>query len=70
MSITTRHGENIADQIQTEDAYGYAPGIMTLADVWLIIDNLHTHFMDTQQDTTIFSKWMRELEDIDDDLPL
>lgn len=70
MSEPTRHGENIANQIQTEDAYGEGPGKMTLADVWLIVDNLHTHFMDTGQDTKLFEKWMCELEAIDEDLPL
>jgi hypothetical protein len=69
MSETTIHGENIANQIQGEDAYGCGPGKLTYADVWLIIDNLHTHFLDTNRDTKLFSKWMRELESIDDDLP-
>jgi len=68
MSKTTEHGENIANEIQSEDAYG-CEGKLTLADVWLIIDNLHTHFMDTGRDTSIFSKWMNELEEIDTDLP-
>jgi hypothetical protein len=69
MSETTEHGEHIAMQIQDEDAYG-GSGTLTLADVWNIIDNLHTHFMDTGRDTSLFEKWMRELEDIDEDLPI
>lgn len=68
MSNPTEHGENIAWQIQGEDACG-RKGKLTLADVWLIIDNLHTHFMSTGRDTSIFERWMRELENLDDDLP-
>jgi hypothetical protein len=68
MSQTTEHGRNIADQIQDEDAYGQK-GDLTLADVWIILDNLHSHFMDTKQDTKFLEKWMHELEAIDDDLP-
>ena len=68
MSEKTRHGENIAGQIQSEDAYG-EDGNLTLADVWCIIDELHSHFLDTDRDTSMFEKWMSELEDIDEDLP-
>ena len=69
MSETTRHGENVADEIQGTDSFG-ADDELTLADVWLIVDNLHTHFMDTGRDTSIFEKWMRQLEKMDGDLPL
>ena len=69
MSATTEHGENIANQIQEADAYGKT-GKLTLADIWEILDNIHTHFMDTNRDTEFLSKWMRELEDMDKDLPL
>ena len=69
MSNPTQHGENIASQIQDEDAYGYA-GNLTLADIWLIIDNLHTHFLTNNEITKMLSNWMRELENIDSDLPL
>jgi len=69
MSELTRHGQNIAYQIQGEDAYGYS-GRLTLADVWEIIDNLHSHFIDTDRDTDMFERWMVELERIDGDLPL
>lgn len=41
---TTEHGENIAGEIQSEDAYG-AFDQLTAADVWLILDNLHSHFV-------------------------
>ena len=60
---TTQHGENIANQIQDEDAYGHY-NELEWGDVWLIIDNLHTHFMDTGRDTTILEEWMSELEDL------
>ncbi len=57
----TEHGDNIADQIQTEDAYG-AFNPLTLADIWGILDNLHTHFLDTERDNAFLEKWMREIE--------
>jgi hypothetical protein len=68
MSRPTIHGENIADQVASEDAYGRS-GELTLADVWCIVDQLHTHFLDTNRDTAMFERWMRELEGIDPDLP-
>jgi len=80
MSQTTTHGENIADDIQGKDAYGRS-GNLTVADVWNILDNLHSKFMDQyvklggyperEKDmTVIFTRWMEELEAIDEDLPL
>lgn len=69
MSQTTRHGDNIVNQIQSEDAYGQY-NMLTLADVWNIVDNLHTHFLDTGRSTAIFEKWMKQLEKMDKDLPL
>lgn len=71
MSTPTEHGRNIADQIQEDDAYG-ASDALTLADVWLIVDNLHTHFMDNDSpDSTLkmLSSWMRQLEEVDNALP-
>lgn len=68
MSNTTRKGEGIAYQIQGENAYGYN-GELTLADVWLIVDNIHTHFMDTNRDTEMFERWIQELEEVDPELP-
>ena len=68
MSEPTPKGNNIAGQIQNEDVYGETDDL-TLADVWIIIDNIHTHFMDTNRDTTFLEKWMRELEGMDGDLP-
>jgi hypothetical protein len=80
MSETTEHGENIANDIQGEDAYGYNNDL-TIADVWNILDNLHSKFMnqyvksggypEREKDmTVIFSRWMDELEAIDEDLPI
>ena len=69
MSELTDKGRHIADQINGEDCYGY-DGLLTMADVWLIIDNLHTHFLDTDRDTDIFGRWMRELEETDPALPV
>lgn len=68
MSKPTEHGEHIAGQIQGEDAYGCS-GTLTLADVWHIIDNLDTHWLDTNRKRELFQKWLRELEEIDEDLP-
>lgn len=64
----TRHGENIVEQINEPDAYGNY-NELNLADVWLIIDQLHTHFMDAGKDTKFLSRWLRELEDMDKNLP-
>ncbi len=75
MSQPTSHGDNIVQQIQTEDAYGEF-NVLTLADVWNIVDNLHTHFMVNDPDDYtdnltlhILSGWMRQLEDMDSELP-
>jgi len=71
MSGTTDHGENIANQIQCEDAYGEMNDL-TLADVWNIVDNLQSHFIDTSggQISAVLGKWMDTLEKMDEDLPL
>ena len=47
----TEHGQNIANQIQGHDAYG-GSGTLTLADIWLILDNLQTHAIHTGQEET------------------
>jgi hypothetical protein len=60
MDGTTSKGEHIAMQIQGETAYG-SNGDLTLADVWLIIDNIHTHFMDTDRDTAFLENWLDDL---------
>lgn len=72
MSDRTEHGENIANQIQTEDAYGDFD-TLTVADVWNIIDNIQTHLVDQDPKSPLIemaSRWMKELESIDEDLPL
>lgn len=61
---TTDHGENIAAQIQGEDAYG-AKGVLTDADLYQILDNIHTQRCDTGQDTTMLERWMEELRTLD-----
>lgn len=72
MAYTTRHGDNIADQIQTEDAYGYYNDL-TYADLWVILDNLHTHFLDAAGSCDpalkILANAMGALEELDDELP-
>ena len=74
MSKPTAHGDNIVMQIQTEDAYGDF-NTLTLADVWNIVDNLHTHFMDNENEVNniftlqMLSAWMHQLENMDSELP-
>lgn len=63
MSKVTKKGQRIADDISHND------GKLTMADVWLIVDNLHTHFLHTKRDNQMFAKWMEELEALDEDLP-
>jgi len=42
---STRHGDNIRDQIINEDAYGQT-GELNAQDVAAIIDAMHTNIMD------------------------
>jgi len=62
-NIRTQHGENIGDQIQGEDAYGYS-GILTASDTWCILDSLETHFMNCEQIEleALVTGWKRQLE--------
>jgi hypothetical protein len=71
MSETTDHGINIADQIQCADAYGQMNDL-TLADVWNILDQLFSHFIDIGESSTMnmIGTWMDKLVKIDEDLPL
>lgn len=45
----TDHGRGIAEQIQGEDCYGYR-NKLNPADVYHILDNLHTHLLDASID--------------------
>ena len=66
---TTRHGENIADQIQMHDAYGHF-NVLTLADVFAIVDNLHTHFLDNGEPSKIMRMldgWMDQIRQMEQD---
>ena len=73
MSELTRHGENIANDIQGADAYG-GSGPLTDADVWLIVDNIHRALMDSREPNDpifkILENAMRALEAHDADLPV
>lgn len=69
MSELTDHGRLVAEQIQDYDAYG-RKGVLTFADIWFILDNIHTQYCDEELDTSFLEKWMMELEDKDGDLPL
>lgn len=73
MTETTSHGDNIASDIH-EDAYGQFD-ILTTADLWNILDNLHTHYLDNpgekhKEIMNMITKWLTELEEFDDSLPL
>ena len=64
--LRTEHGENIANQINASDAYGRS-GVLTYADVWSIVDNIHSNLMDGSGTLNAklmrrMEKWMRELE--------
>ena len=65
----TEHGKNIAMQIQTTDAYGTFNNL-TAADVWNIVDNLNTHFVDHTNEALIkmTAGWLLELESAFPDL--
>ena len=77
-SETTQHGENIANQIDGEDAYGNS-GQLTVADMHRIVDTMHTNVMldDSGNDREfsdrehaildMLSRWMREMEMLFDD---
>jgi hypothetical protein len=70
MSERTEHGDNIADQIQQEDAYGNFDSL-TYSDLWNILDQFQTHLINTNKDDPmihILSKWMSEIENIDDEV--
>lgn len=61
----TEHGDNIADQIQTADAFG-AFNVLTEADVWNILDNLHTHFLDQfGEDAPVLDKLERCMKEFE-----
>lgn len=69
----TPHGENIANQIQTEDAYGqFNP--LNITDLWAILDNFETHVLDHPKIKhqpamlKLLSKWKAELENVDPDV--
>jgi len=60
----TQHGDNIADQIQEEDAYGHFD-IMNECDIWNILDQFQSHLIEHGGQTLLVGKlsnWMRELE--------
>lgn len=70
MSERTNHGDNIAEQIQQEDAYGIMNNL-TASDLWHILDEFQTHLMDTDPESkmiSMLSKWMKEIEDFDDEV--
>lgn len=73
MSETTRHGENVANEIQGVDAYGDDDNL-TDADVWNILDQIESHMLSTREPGDpifdVLKNAMDALIEIDDDLPL
>jgi hypothetical protein len=60
----TKHGENIADDIQTHDAYGRFD-VMNAADLWNILDQFQTHLIDHDEKNPLIykiSNWLNEIE--------
>jgi hypothetical protein len=50
----TLHGDNIANEIQGEDAYGVS-NTLTPADLWNILDNIQSHLLDNgKEDEAVF----------------
>jgi hypothetical protein len=45
----TLHGDNIANDIQGADAYSVF-NTLTPADLWNILDNIQTHWIDERKD--------------------
>ncbi len=72
MSERTNHGSNVADQIQGEDAYGVT-GKMTYADLYNMLDQMQTAFMDIDENdpiVKILSDWMGKLFELDPEIEL
>lgn len=69
----TDHGNNIANQIQDEDAYGIK-GDLTASDLWNILDQFETHLIDTPTLSerkaleSLVTAWKRELEAVFPDM--
>lgn len=67
MSLPTQHGHHISEHLWP---YGDEP--LTLADVWLIVDGLHSHFIEHDgpyDQIRMFEQWLKQLEHMDGDLP-
>lgn len=62
-SPRTAHGENIADQIAGQDAYGRR-GTLILGDVVQIVDQIHTNLLDGGQEDSplmaMVTRWLDE----------
>lgn len=58
----TQHGDDVAYQIQEASVYG-ADEPLTVADVWNILDNLHTVFMDVDLEMEkLLIEWMDKID--------
>ena len=60
---TTIHGDNIADQIAGQDAYGRR-GTLTLGDVVQIVGQIHTNLLDGGREDSplmmMVTRWLDE----------
>ena len=67
--MRTEHGDNIASQINGTDAYGRSEPL-TVEDIQNIIDEIHTHLIDTHRDTSdismVIEACFHELLDLDE----
>lgn len=58
---STPRGDSICnDIVSRSNSYGDTD-ILTLTDVWNILDSLHTHFLETKRDNKFLSEWMDKL---------
>lgn len=57
----TAHGDDVADEANERSAYGNEEPL-TIADVWNILDNIHSNFLRAGKDNRFLSVWMNRLE--------
>lgn len=66
----TEHGDGIAQQIYDDDAYGYSNDL-NIDDVYGIIDQMHTHFLDQcPKNDKIIEKLGKFLDEISDEFDI
>lgn len=70
----TEHGDNVANQIPGADVYGYE-GLITLADLWHIVDQVHTNWCDKLPNDKekhkllkMLTGWMDEVQNLNPEI--